>query len=216
VNMRGVTGRRIAAVAALCLAAVWLSPAAVRLLELTLPAQRLVLQAWWPQAQLLQLSLVTTGRRLVFDVALRLPHHVVAGARLLPPGLVLTAQTPARPAALHAALLACAAAWAWWRGTSSLRRGAAIVAGWSALLLCIAPASAIAGQLASVITEPWSEPSRHALAAALSIALLHGGGIALCMAATWQLHRRGAGAVDSVGQQARAQHKGGTRPVSAA
>lgn len=171
-----------AAAAALAL---WLALAGTPWLAALRPLQAAVLQWLLPEFQVERVALETTAGTLRLSARAISTEHLVLRGRVLAPGIVFEAHTPARQT-LRVALLSvlvCALAWA----LGAVRRGRTVVAaaaiGLAATLLT-APV-VLAGQMWALGVDGLGEPSRRALLVEASRFLLHGGDMAvvavLCM-----------------------------------
>lgn len=182
------TARRFARVTpalAVAACALGLALAGTPALAVLRPLQAAVLQWLLPEFRVEHVALETAAGTLRLSARAITAEHLVLRGRVLAPGVVFEAHTPARQT-LRAALvsmLACTLAWA--LGARQRRRTvlAAAAIGLAATLLT-APV-VLAGQMWAIGVDGLGEPSRAALLVEASRVLLHGGDMAvvavLCM-----------------------------------
>lgn len=165
--------------------AIWLALAGTPALAALRPLQATVLQWLLPEFQVERVALETTAGTLRLSARAITTEHLVLRGRVLAPGIVFEAHTPARQT-LRAAIvsvLACTLAWA--LGAVQRRRTMLAAAAIGLAVTLLSAPVVLAGQMWALGVDGLGEPSRSALLVEASRVLLHGGDMAvvavLCM-----------------------------------
>ncbi len=157
-------------------------PAGAALAAIT-PAQRVVYGWLMPGFDVVRFGVAARPPHLLLDATARTREYLVVGGRAHAPGLLFAAETPARAALVHAALVAAGSALVVAGSRRAIVAATTVVLLAGTLMALVAPAIVLAGAQWNVVLMSWAEPSLPALLAAASAALLHGGAYALVAAA---------------------------------
>jgi hypothetical protein len=160
-----------------------------RLLDLVLPWQQRVYALLMIDFKVYRFDLAHDAGHLVVRALAVSQRYLVIQGQAYPPGVGLSAQTPARVALTYAALVlvgVLAIARGPWQRLATAFATAGLCAG---LLLCCVPPLILAGQQWATVVEPFGEPSLSALLGGISDILLHGGGYAVAALAVVLIRR---------------------------
>ena len=160
------------------------------LLAALVPAQSLVYQAVMPEHQLLNLGLQQQGAQLSLGVHSQTARYIVVRGTAYAPGVDFEASTPARSALLVATVVLLGGALGiGGRLTVGLARLALSVAA-AVFLAVVIPPILLAGAQWGVAYTAFEDLSTPALLVGASDFLLHGGSLAIAVAAAWALRPR--------------------------
>jgi hypothetical protein len=172
------------AAAAIALA-LWLALAGTPALVALRPLQAAVLKWLLPEFRVERLALETAAGTLRLSARAITTEHLVLRGRVLAPGIVFDAHTPARQTLRVAVVSVLVCALAWVLGAARCRRSVLVAAAIGLAATLLAAPIVLAGQMWALGVDGLGEPSRRALLVEASRVLLHGGDMAvvavLCM-----------------------------------
>lgn len=156
-------------------------------LELLVPAQRAMYAVLMPDFEVRGFGLQTQVAHLTLRAVTQNRGYLVAGGRAHAPGIDFEVETPARPALLYAVLIVVGALVTVPAAGRACALAALLSVAGAMFMAIVSLPLILAGEQWGLAVGAGAEPTLRAALVVASGFLLHGGGYALCAAASWAI-----------------------------